>query len=119
MHNVVMFAWNRSLPGREQLSGQHFQDFVAYLQAQKAQGTIESFDPVLLEPHGLGPHGFFLIRGAPERLQTLTASPDWVEHQVRAMMHLDGPAVMRGVTGAAVGERMALWAKAIPKAQGA
>lgn len=119
MHNVVLFAWNRSLPGREPLSAQHFQDFVAYLQALKVQGGIESFDPVLLEPHGAGVHGFFIVRGASEKLQTLTASPEWVEHQVRAMMHLEGPAVMRGVTGSAVAERMALWVRCVPKGQGA
>jgi len=34
--NAVVFGWDRSLPGREQLSGKHFQDFVAFVQAQKS-----------------------------------------------------------------------------------
>ena len=114
MHNVVMLSWNRSLPGREQLSSQHFQDFVGYLQAQKAQGAIEACEPVLLEPNGAGIHGFFLIRGTTEKLNALTSSPDWVQHWVRAMIHLERPAVVRGVMGNMVGERMALWMKALP-----
>jgi hypothetical protein len=113
--NVVVFAWNRSLPGREQMSGQHFQEFVAYLQAQKDQGAITSFDPVLLEPHGGSVNGFFLIQGEPDKLAALTSSPDWVQHQIRAMLHLDGAGTWRGVTGAGVGERMAMWMQALPR----
>ena len=29
--NTVFFGWNRSIPGRERLSGAHFEDFVGYL----------------------------------------------------------------------------------------
>lgn len=113
--NAIVFGWDRSLPGREQLSGQHFQDFVAYLQACKNAGTIESFEPVLLEPHGGSVNGFFLIKGANDKLAALTSSPEWVQHQTRAMLHLDGAAVWRGVVGAGVNERMGIWMQAIPK----
>jgi hypothetical protein len=113
--NVIMFGWNRSLTGREQISGRHFQEFMAYLQAQKAGGKIESFDPVLLEPHGGELNGFFLIRGTAEQLFAMTNSPDWVQHQVRATLHLDGTAMWRGLTGQAVTERMGMWMQAVPK----
>ncbi|HYF17448.1 MAG TPA: hypothetical protein VEA40_06235 [Ramlibacter sp.] len=113
--NVIVFAWNRSLPGREQLSAQHFQDFTQYLQSRKAAGAIESFDTVILEPNGTSFHGFFLIRAEPTKLAALTGTPEWVQHQVRGVLHLDGSAVLRGVTGAAVAERMGMWVQAIPK----
>ena len=104
-----------NVPGREALSGQHFQEFLEYLQQQKSQGAIESFEPVLLEPHGGELNGFFFIKGEPSKLATLVASPEWVQHQVRAMLHMNGMALMRGVTGPAVTERMGIWMKAIPK----
>jgi hypothetical protein len=113
--NAIVFGWDRSLPGREQLSGKHFQDFVAYLQAQKAAAKIESFDPVLLEPHGGCVNGFFLIRGTSQQITALADSPEWIEHQVRAQLHLDGAGSWRAVTGAAVNERMGMWMQAIPK----
>ena len=113
--NAIVFGWNRSLPGRERLSGQHFQDFMAYLQSRKDEGAIEAFEPVLLEPHGGSVNGFFLIKGAPDKLAALAASPDWIQHQTRAMLHLEGSGVWRGVVGSAVPERMGMWLQAIPK----
>lgn len=113
--NVVVFGWKQSIPGREALSGQHFQDFLQYLQQQQGQGAIESFEPVLLEPSGGELNGFILIRGEPAKLATLVGSPEWVQHQVRAMLHLHGMAILRGVTGRAVMERMEMWTKAIPR----
>lgn len=115
MRNLLLFTWDRSLPGREQLSSKHFQDFMGYLQAQKAQGTIESFEPAILAPRGTGIHGFFLIKGSPEKLSALTETPEWTQHMMRATLHLEGASVTRGVMGAAVGEHMAMWSQLVPK----
>jgi hypothetical protein len=113
--NVIMFGWNRSLPGREAMSGQHFQEFLEYLAGQKKSGVVESYDAVFLEPHGGRLNGFFLIRGEPEKLSQLTGSPEWMRHQIRGILHLDGATAVRGFTGAAVGERMEIWMKEIPR----
>lgn len=113
--NIIFFGWRRSLPGRESLSGAHFQEFNKYLGEQQAAGTIQGFEPILLEPSGGRLVGFFLIRGEPGKLADLTASPAWIEHVTRAMLHLDEPGVVRGVAGAAVNERMAIWMKSIPR----
>lgn len=113
--NVLFFGWGRSMPGRESLSAQHFKDFSEYLAAQKGQGAIESFEPILLEPNGGGVTGFFLIHGATEQLNKLTSSTEWMRHITRAILHLDHPVLTRGVTGAALMERMGMWTSAIPK----
>jgi hypothetical protein len=113
--NVILFGWNRPLPSRESTSVQHFQEFMEYLSTQKRSGVVESFDAVMLEPHGGTMNGFFLIRGEPAKLAELTASAEWMRHQVRALYHLDRAASVRGVTGAAVRERMELWTNVIQK----
>ena len=113
--NAVVFAWNRPLPGRETTSASHFQEFLAFLAEQKKSGLIESFDTVLLEPHGGKFNGFFLVRGEPAKLAQLAGDADWIQHQIRADLHLDGFASLRGVTGAAVEERMGLWMKELPR----
>lgn len=56
--NAIVFGWNRSIPGREPLSAEHFQEFVQYLTGLKEKGTIESFDTVILNPHGGDLNGF-------------------------------------------------------------
>lgn len=113
--NVVLFSWNRSIPGREQLSGQHFQDFLQYLTAEKEKRNIDSFEAVLVEPYGGSFNGFFLVRGEPAKLNQLVGSTEWVQHITRGIMHLEGAAVLRGVSGAPLMERMGLWTNLIPK----
>jgi hypothetical protein len=112
--NVIVFGWRRPLPGREKISGQHFQDFLQYLGGEKQKGNIESFDCVLLEPTGGDLTGFFLIKGESGKLSALTGSPDWIQHMTRAILHLDNAAVWRGVAGDMVQERMEIWMKTIP-----
>lgn len=113
--NAIVFGWNRSLPGREALSAQHFQEFTQYLQAQQAGGVIDSFEPVLIQPYGGELNGFFYIRGEPAKLAALTASQEWIQNQIRATLHLDGVALLRAVTGPTVAEYMAMWGQAIPR----
>ena len=112
--NVVFFGWDRPIPGREQLSAEHFQQFVQYLGGLQQKGTIKSFDTVFLDSHGGDMNGFFLIRGEPAKLDALVSSNEWVTHMARAAMHLDGSGVVRGLTGELIRERMDLWTKTIP-----
>ena len=113
-HNAVFFGWNRSIPGREQRSAEHFQDFVKYLGAQQQSDKIASFDAVFLDTHGGDMNGFFLIRGDSDQLSALVNSDDWATHMVRASMHLENSGSVRAFTGDAVMARMELWTSHIP-----
>ena len=112
--NAIFFGWNRSIPGRERLSAEHFQEFVQYLGGLQQKGTIQSFDVVLLNAHGGDMNGFFLIRGESGKLGELVASADWVTHMTRALLHLEGSGAVPGVTGEAVTERVKLWTSLLP-----
>jgi hypothetical protein len=112
--NVIFFGWNRSVPGREQFSGDHFQEFVGYLGGLAEAGTIDSFDIVFLDAHGGDMNGFFLIRGATANLDALQSSTEWAKHMTRATLHLQGSGAVRGVTGDTVMERMELWRLSVP-----
>jgi hypothetical protein len=113
--NVIFFAWNRAIPGREKTSAAHFQEFVEYLGQQQRQGNITSFDPVLLDPHGGDMNGFFLIQGEDAKLNALTSSETWVTHMIRAGLHLEGPGVLRGATGDLVMQQMNMWTELLDK----
>lgn len=112
--NALLFGWNRPIPGREKMSAEHFGDFVQYLARLQQKGTIKSFDTVLLNPHGGDLNGFFLIRGESTQLDAMMASPDWIAHMTRALIHLDGSGVIRGVTDDLVQQRMDLWTGMLP-----
>jgi len=112
--NTILFGWNRSIPGREKLSSQHFSEFVNYLGGLQQKGTIQSFETVFLDAHGGDLNGFFLIKGEPAKLDALLATTEWVTHIYRASQHLEGAGAIRGVSGNAVMDRMALWTSLIP-----
>jgi len=107
--NALFFGWNRSIPGREQESAAHFEEFSGYLAGLQESGDIESFDVVFLHPHGGDMNGFFLIRGESKALSGVMASDAWITHMTRAALHLENAGAIRGVTGDAVGKRMELW----------
>ncbi len=112
--NVLFFGWNRSVPGRERMSAEHFQSFGEYLATQQRKGLIQSFEPVFLDPHGGELAGFFLIRGESVQLDALTATTEWRTHTVRASVHLDKSGAVRGAAGELIQERMGMWLKEIP-----
>jgi len=113
--NAIFFGWNRSIPGRENISAEHFQQFIGYLTSQKSNGSITSFEPVFLRPHGGDLGGFVLVHGDSQKLHTMTESTEWLEHMTRALMHLEGSGYVFADTGAEIASRMAQWTKAIPR----
>lgn len=111
---VLLFGWNRSIPGREKLSAAHFDEFVKYLGGLQQKGTIQGFDVVFLNSHGGDLNGFFLLKGESSHLDALVSTDDWTTHITRAEFHLEGVGVIRGVSGDEVTKRMNIWRSAIP-----
>ena len=112
--SVIVFGWNRSIPGRETVSAGHFGEFVTYLAGLQEKGAIQTFDTVFLDAHGGDLNGFFLIRGDSAKLDTLVSTTEWITHVMRASLHLEGAGVIRGVTGDEIMARMAIFTSAIP-----
>ncbi|MCC6132646.1 MAG: hypothetical protein IT186_22190 [Acidobacteria bacterium] len=112
--NVILFGWNRPVPGREALSAAHFGEFMKYLSSLRDSGMITSFETVFLDSHGGDLNGFFLIHGESPKLDEVMASDDWVRHQARAGMHLQNSGAVRGVTGDMVTGRFQIWSSQIP-----
>ena len=111
--SVILFGWNRSIPGREKVSAGHFDEFVKYLGGLQQKGEIQTFDIVFLDTHGGDLNGFFLIKAESAKLDTLVSTTDWITHITRASLHLEGSGVIRGVTGDEIMKRMAIWTNAI------
>lgn len=68
----------------------------------------------VLDSHGGGLSGFFLITGGPSKLDGLVSSTEWTTHMARAGLHLEDVGAIRGVTGDEVMKRMTIWKSAIP-----
>jgi hypothetical protein len=88
--------------GRERQAVKVFNEFVEYLGRLQQQGEIESFEPVLLEPHGGELGGFFMVRGDQEGLARMHRSPEYERLIVRGEVIAEN----LGVVGAFLGERL-------------
>jgi hypothetical protein len=112
--NVIFMGWNRPIPGREALSAELFRGTLEFLGEQQQAGNIESFQPVLLSPHGGDLNGFILIQGEGSKLAALVATEEWDMSVTRGGLLLEGLGIVRGATGELLQEWMARWAAAIP-----
>ena len=97
----VGFGW--PVRGREQKAVLVFNEFVEFLSGLQAEGTIESFEPVFLEPHGGDLGGFFLLRGDRDAIARLRVSDELDRLATRAQLIVEN----FGIVGSQHGERIA------------
>ena len=109
----LFIGWGSSRAGREAAAGKAFDDAVAYWSALQAAGDIESFELVLLTPHGGDLTGFALLRGDPEKLGRLSMAPEFQRLTMRASVCLDGVGVVSALVDAGVMRSMAAWRETI------
>ena len=96
----LFIGWGSPVRGRETVGLGVFQEAIGYWGAQQEAGALESFDVVILEPHGGDLAGFFLIRGSEEQVATLRDADDYRRLITRAGMVVEGV----GAVGAFLGD---------------
>ena len=99
---ALLIGWGVAVRGREQQALQVFSEAIQYYTQLQQQGTIESFEPVILEPHGGDLSGFVLIRGDRAKLNTLRTSEEFLRLSRRAGLLVDN----LGVINAFIGEEL-------------
>ncbi len=99
---ALVIGWGPVVRGREQKALQVFNEAIQYYTQLQQQGTIESFEPVALEPHGGDLGGFVLVRGDRERLNALRTSEEFIRLYQRATLVVDN----FGVVTAFIGEEL-------------
>ena len=111
----LLLGWNRSIPGREQISMELFQTCLAFYTKLQQSGSIESFEPVLLHTHGGDLNGFVVLRGDAQKLAAVRNSNEFLDLEVQARLCIDGVGVINGVVGEGVQSMMQSFGKHIPK----
>jgi hypothetical protein len=88
--------------GRERQAIKVFNEVFEYYSRLQQEGEIESFEPVLLEPHGGELGGFFLLRGDRDKLARVRSSEEFERQTLRGELIVENI----GIVGAALGERL-------------
>jgi len=99
---ALVIGWGPPVRGRELKALQVFNESIQFYTRLQQQGTIESFEPVALEPHGGDLNGFLILRGDREKLNALRTSEEFLHLTNRAVQIVDN----MGVITAFIGEEL-------------
>ena len=98
----LFIGWGEVVRGREAEAVETFSSTMEYFGGLQSGGTIDSVEPVVLEPHGGDLQGFFFLRGEAEKLAALRVDEEFQSTIIRAGLVVDNV----GVVGASMGARL-------------
>ena len=105
--DALFLGWGPVARGRELKSLEVFQETLKYYGQLQQEGLIESFEPVLIAPHGGRLGGFILLRGERAKLDEIRSSEQFLRLVTRATLIVDDIGVIDAYTGEALAQQMA------------
>lgn len=99
----LFVGWGTPVRGREEVGLDVFNEALALDAELQEEGAIESFEVVLLSPHGGGLNGFILARGSEDQIAAVRQREDFQRINARASLVVDD----FGVIDASLGEGIA------------
>lgn len=105
--DALFLGWGPVVRGREMKGLAVFQETIAYYGRLREEGKIESFEPMLLGPHGGALAGFIVLRGDRAALDEIRASEEFRRLTARADAVVDDLGVIDCYGGEALAQQMA------------
>ena len=112
---MLFLSWGEVVRGREERALEIFNESMGLYGRMQQDGRIESFDVVLLDPHGGTVHGYIELHGSAAQLASIREDEDFRRLQVDVSMIVDDLRIVEGVTGEGVAEEMALYTEALAR----
>lgn len=110
---AIFIGYGPTIPGREQAALTLFNEVIGYYTGLRERGEIESFEAVLLEPHGGELVGFLLLRGEAGKLDRLRRSEEFLEYNARGGLALNNFGVVGAYIGQGLQGRFAVFGKLV------
>ena len=106
---AVFVGFGQAARAREPQALELFARLMEFCSQRGERGEIESFEPVLLQPHGGDLAGFVLIRGSLEQLTALQTDEEFLRLSTRAGLVVDGFGVVPAFIGEGLRAQVALY----------
>ncbi len=103
---ALFVGWGPVVRGREQKALQVFRETIEYDNKLQQEGRIDSFEAVLIGPHGGDLAGFILLRGERAKLDEIRSSEEFERLIVRAATIVENVGVINAYTGESLGQAM-------------
>jgi hypothetical protein len=106
---ALFIGWGAVVRGREKEALQVFQESMEYYGKLQQDGRIDSFDVLLLAPHGGDLNGFVILRGNRQALAEIRFSDEFERLIARASAIIDSAGVVPAYSGEALAKQMAVF----------
>lgn len=83
---ALFIGWGTPIPGRETSALEVFTEAKEFYEGLRKKGEITAVEPVLLSHVGGPIEGFFLLRGDPVKLATLTTQEAFLKLSTKAAL---------------------------------
>ncbi len=105
---ALFIGWGQVVRGREKQALQVFQESMEYYGKLQQDGRIESFDVLLLGPHGGDLDGFVILRGDRKALADVRFSEEFERLTARATAIIDSLGVIPAYGGDTLAQQINL-----------
>jgi hypothetical protein len=109
---ALFIGWGAPVRGREAKGLEVFNEAIEFWGRLQQQGRIESFEVVLLYPHGGDLAGFSLLRGTHDQLNDVGGDDDFLRLTTRAGLIVEGLGVVRAVLGEGLEQQIGMFQQA-------
>ena len=106
---AIFVGFGQAARAREPQALELFREATAFYSRLQQEGRMESFEPVLLQPHGGDLAGFILLRGTLDQLTALQADEEFLRLNARAGLVVDSFGVVPAFVGEGLQAQFALY----------
>ena len=110
---ILFIGWGASVRGREERGLEVFDAAVGFYGRCQQEGRIESFDVILLDPHGGGLAGYMELHGSADQLTALRQDQEFRRILVDASLIVDELGVVDGYANEGIARELTLYREAI------
>ena len=110
---ILFIGWGASVRGREARGLEVFDQAVGFYGRCQQEGRIESFDVILLEPHGGELAGYMELHGSADQLAALRQDEEFRRILIDASLIVDELGVVDGFANEGIARELSLYREAI------
>ena len=110
---MLFIGWGKTIAGREERALEVFNEAIGFYGRCQQEGRIESFDVILLEPHGGGLQGYAELHGSAGQLSALREAEDFQRLLADAALIIDELGVVAGFANEGIARQMEIYRGAI------
>lgn len=112
---MLFLGWGQVARGREERALEVFNESMGLYGRMQQEGRIESFDVVLLDPHGGALEGYIELHGSATQLAAVRDDEAFRRLMIDVSMIVDDLRVIDGYVGEGVAREMAIYTDSIAK----